>query len=98
MNIKTGNGANDFVQAARQMESFFISIMMKSMRKALPKNGLFGGGQGEDTFTEMLDAEYSKLASTREKSFGIADSIIRKYSKYLGPTNEQGVNNEKGTK
>ncbi len=71
---------------AKQMESIFITTIMKSMRKTIMKSGLFHGGQAEETFTQMLDDEIANLASSREKGFGIAKAIVKKYSKFADAT------------
>ena len=43
-------------EVATQFESMFIQMMLKSMRDALPKDGLFSSND-MDTYTEMADQQ-----------------------------------------
>jgi flagellar protein FlgJ len=44
-------------------ESLMVSMMLKEMRKAIPKSGFLSGGQGEEMFQDMLDNEYARRIS-----------------------------------
>ncbi len=57
-------------QAAVQMESHFMQMVLKSMREASPKAD---GGESNDTFTQMLDQQFSRQFSGRPG--GLADMI-----------------------
>ena len=51
-------------QAARELESFFLYLMLKTMRKTVQKSNVFGDRKKEDTYIVMLDMELSrKLAN-----------------------------------
>lgn len=59
--------------ACAEMESLFISHLIKEMRATVEKSGFIDGGQAEEIFTSLLDVEISKKMST---SGGIGLSAI----------------------
>jgi flagellar protein FlgJ len=50
--------------ACTEMESLFISYLLKEMRATVEKSGFIDGGQAEEIFTSLLDVEISKKMST----------------------------------
>lgn len=50
-------------KVAREFESMFLNQIMKSMRSTISEGGLTEESKGREIFTEMLDTEYSKMAS-----------------------------------
>ena len=53
-------------EACAELESVFISYLLKEMRATIPKTGLISGGRAEEIYTSMLDSEISKeMASQR---------------------------------
>ena len=50
--------------ACAEMESLFISHLLKEMRATIEKSGFIDGGQAEEIFTSLLDVEISKKMST----------------------------------
>ena len=48
-------------QVAQQFEALFMRQLLKGMRDAVPKSGMFDG-PGSDTFTSMLDTQLSTAA------------------------------------
>src|SRR5688572_11886464 len=73
-------------EVARQFESVFVTMMMKSMRDALPKDGLFSSSQ-MDTYQEMFDQQLS-LDLSKEGGLGLASIIERQISRTIAPDNE----------
>ena len=61
--------------AAADFEAIFLSLMLSQMRKAVPKSGLFDGGQGEQVFQGLLDQEYTKRAAMRGEGLGIGKMV-----------------------
>ncbi|ARU93634.1 flagellar assembly peptidoglycan hydrolase FlgJ [Tatumella citrea] len=59
---------------ARQVESLFMQMMLKSMRETLPEDPLFGSQQGK-LFTSLYDQQISQLAGGR--GLGMAEMIAR---------------------
>lgn len=52
-------------EACTQMESLFLSYMLKEMRATVEKSGFISGGQAEEIFTSLLDVEISKKMAAR---------------------------------
>jgi len=61
--------------AARQFEALFTSMMLKSMRDATPKGGLFDSDQ-QDFYQGMFDQQLSMQLS-KGKGLGLADSLVQ---------------------
>jgi len=61
-------------QACKDFETIFMNFMLKSMRKTVTKNDLFGSGSQEEMFQDMMDSEYCKSAA-KNSSLGIADVL-----------------------
>ena len=49
--------------ACTEMESLFITHLLKEMRATVDKSGFISGGRGEEIFTSLLDVELSKKMS-----------------------------------
>lgn len=76
-------------QVAKQFESMFVQMMLKSMRDTLPENELFGSN-AERMYQDMYDKQLS-LQISNGKGIGLANVIERQ----LGgvPDNEIGAKN-----
>ena len=61
-------------QVAQQFEALFMRQLLKGMRDAVPKSGMFDG-PGSDTFTSMLDTQLSTAAAAQGN--GLAALIER---------------------
>ncbi len=73
---------NQLREVAQQLESLFINIMFKSMRKNINKHRLIPENPAENIFTDMLYQEYS-LQMAKDNKFGLAEQIYEQYSKYI---------------
>jgi flagellar protein FlgJ len=76
--LKSGAARNDPAavrQVARQFESLFARMMIKSMRDAIGKDPIFGSDQGQ-TYQGMYDDQLS-LELTKGKGLGLADMLVR---------------------
>lgn len=60
--------------AARQFETYFLQMMLRSMREATPQDGLFDS-QETKTFTEMFDQQMAQNIS-QSQGIGMADMLI----------------------
>lgn len=69
----------ELLRACQEFESFFIYMVMKEMRKTVPKSGLINGGRAEEIFQDLMDEEMGKsIAKTPGGSgFGIATMLYR---------------------
>ena len=52
-------------KACSELESFFISYLLKEMRATIPKSGFISGGRAEEIYTSMLDSELAKELSLK---------------------------------
>lgn len=64
--------------AAKQFESVFMNMMLKSMRDATPQDGMFDSEQTK-MFTGMLDQQLAQNMANR--GIGLADIMVRQLSK-----------------
>lgn len=61
--------------AARELEAYFIQVLIKEMRKAIPPNPLIGGGKAEEIFQGFLDEEIA-AEMAKSNQLGLADLIF----------------------
>jgi flagellar protein FlgJ len=76
--LKSGAAHNDpaaIRQVAKQFESLFARMMIKSMRDAIGKDPIFGSDQAQ-TYQGMFDDQLS-LQLTQGKGLGLADMLTR---------------------
>lgn len=50
-------------KACTEFESVFIAFLLKEMRATVDKSGLIDGGQSEELYQSMMDAELSRKMS-----------------------------------
>ena len=67
--------------AARQFETLFVNMLMKSMRDASPQDGILDNEQTK-TFTGMLDQQLAQAMSKR--GIGLADVMAKQLAKSSG--------------
>ena len=65
--------------ACREMESLFLSYLLKEMRATIPKSGFISGGKAEEIFTSLLDAEISKKMSDAG-GIGLSSILMKQLS------------------
>jgi len=73
-------------QVAKQFESLFVQMMLKSMRDTLPENELFGSN-AEKMYQDMYDKQLSTQISN-SRGIGLANVIERQ----LGGTPDDNLN------
>ena len=73
-------------KAAKEMEALFISQLMKAMRSTLPKDGIMGGGKGEDMARTLQDEALGKSMAERG-GLGLAQQLLQG----LNQINPQGL-------
>jgi flagellar protein FlgJ len=61
--------------ASQELESYFIHLLMREMRKMIPPDPLVGGGKAEEIFQDFLDEELAGELS-RTNQLGLADLIF----------------------
>ncbi|WP_054178687.1 flagellar assembly peptidoglycan hydrolase FlgJ [Trabulsiella odontotermitis] len=67
---------------ARQMEGMFVQMMLKSMREALPKDGIFSSDQTR-LYTSMYDQQIAQQM-TAGKGLGLADMMVKQMAAAQG--------------
>lgn len=64
-------------QVAQQVEGMFVQMMLKSMRAALPRDGVLSSDQSR-LYTSMYDQQIAQQMS--QKGLGMADMMVRQMS------------------
>lgn len=75
-------------ELAPQMEGFFYSMLMKSMRASIPKNPYLNGGFAEDVYSGMLDQVMAEKAAERSEGLSIARMIVKKFDRHVKAMND----------
>ena len=88
---KSDEAAADKV--AREFESLFIGMMLKSMRSTVGKDTLTGGGHGEEVYRSLLDQEYATTIANGS-GLGLRGLIVEQ----LVPHTGDGKDNDHRTK
>lgn len=88
---KSDEAAADKV--AREFESLFIGMMLKSMRSTVGKDNLTGGGHGEEVYRSLLDQEYATTIANGS-GLGLRGLIVEQ----LVPHTGDGKDNDHRTK
>jgi flagellar protein FlgJ len=81
LEANNGNSAQATREAAKQFESLFMRELIKSMRDATVKSGLFDSGQA-DLGQDMLDQQLSVSMSGQRG--GLSEAIARQLSLQMG--------------
>lgn len=68
--------------AAKQFETVFMNMVLKSMRDTVPTDGLMSGGSEEQMFQGMLDQQFAQSMADG-KGAGLADMIVKQLSRNL---------------
>lgn len=67
-------------KVARDFESLYLNMMLKSMRQTVGEDKLTGGGKAEETYRFLLDQEYANAAAKRG-GVGIASMLEKELLK-----------------
>ena len=81
-NSAKGNSPEALRAVAKQYESMFTRMMIKSMRDAVGKDPIFGSDQ-EQSYQEMYDDQLS-IELSKGKGLGLADVLVRQMQKLTG--------------
>ena len=74
-------------ESCKEMESLFVSQLLKEMRATIPKSGFIDGGNAEDIYTSMLDEQYAKEIA-QNGSLGLAETLYRQLGEKLSETDK----------
>jgi flagellar protein FlgJ len=79
--------------AAREFASYFLHMLIREMRKSVPKNPILYGGKTEELFQDFLDEEMaSRMVASNQ--LGLADAIYQNLQNLLKQS-QQGADIEK---
>ena len=84
---------SELTDACRQMESLFIHHLFKEMRATIHKSGFISGGNAEEIYTSMLDAEMAAKISTRG-GIGLTEMLLHQLGSRSSPAVEEGNSDE----
>ena len=66
-------------EACRDFESMYVNMMLKEMRKTVPKEGFIPQSFEQNMFTSMFDEEVSKEVAHQGK-LGLAEMLFKQLS------------------
>jgi len=75
-------------EASAQIESLFVSYLLKTMRETSVKSGLFGNGAGSQIYTEMFEVEIAKKIS-ESRGLGLGDAVFNQLIHHIEPTEQK---------
>ena len=76
-------------ETAKQFESLFTTMLLKSMRAATPQDSLFGSDQ-QDFYQDMFDQQLATQLS-KGKGLGLADMLVQQLMRGGAPDVAPGV-------
>lgn len=82
------NDPSALKKVARQVEGLFVNMMLKSMRSALPKEGMLSSDQTR-LYTSMYDQQVAQDLSA--KGLGLADMMVKQLSRNANQQVGNGV-------
>jgi flagellar protein FlgJ len=86
---QAGANSKEALEAvARQFESIFMQMMLKSMRDANLSEGIFENQQS-DMFTDMYDKQIATSLSSGGNGIGLAEIMVRQLGEGLGAKTAQ---------
>lgn len=68
--------------ASQEFEAIFVHMLLRQMRRTVPKNELIPESRAMEIYKDMFDLALSKEIAKREL-FGIAKMLYREYEKSL---------------
>ena len=67
-------------KACQGVESIFLNMMLKEMRKAIPKSGLFSDSLQKDIYTSLFDQQVAREAAESGRGIGISQMLFEQLS------------------
>ncbi len=75
--------------ACTEMEAVFLNLLLKEMRKSVPKGGLIGNSSQENIMRSLLDSELTKNMA-QSGGVGLAEMLYRQLSPNDAATDNKG--------
>ena len=88
INLKNDTSATDTVkevklrESCKDFEAIILKQMLTTMRKSVPKSGLFNNSFADDIYQSMSDDELSKNLA-QKKGMGLGDALYRQLSSQI---------------
>ena len=76
------------LQVAKQVEGMFVQMMLKSMREALPQDGMLSNDQTR-LYTSLYDQQIAQEIGKR--GLGLADTIVKQMQPAQAPDESAGT-------
>jgi flagellar protein FlgJ len=70
-------------QACRDFEAIFISNMLKTMRKTIPKSGFTESSNQKDIYNAMYDEQLASFIANGRKPMGIGEKLYQDLSRKI---------------
>lgn len=77
-------------ETAREFEAMFMAEMLRPMFDGIKVNETFGGGKGEEIFSDLLLDEYGKSMAS-QGTLGIADLVKEQLIEMQSRAQEQSL-------
>jgi len=66
----------ELMKACRDLEGFFLNVLLRGMSTKLSEEGIFGASFESSIYQDMFYSELSKSVAEKGRSLGIADMIF----------------------
>ncbi len=67
-------------KACQGVESIFLNMMLKEMRKAIPKSGLFSDSLQKDIYTSLFDQQVAREVAESGRGIGLSQMLFEQLS------------------
>ncbi len=82
-------------KACKDFEGILLSYMLKSMRKTLTGDSIFGDSLGKDIYQSMFDEHLTQEISSGENNVGLGDVLYKQLKKdeHIRPEDKNQIKN-----
>jgi flagellar protein FlgJ len=80
-------------ESAREFESVFLSLLLRTMRRTVPDGGNPALGGGNRVYQEMMDEELARTMA-KGRGVGLADILVRDLTRNLTRKNPSSLPSE----
>ena len=75
------------MKACTDFESLLVFELLKTMRKTIPKNGLFKTSLTQETFETMMDQKIAEDVAAQRSGFGLKEALYDQLTRPITMTN-----------
>lgn len=80
-NRAKGRDKEALKKACLGVEAIFLNIMLKEMRKTIPKGGIFPDSIQKDIYTSLFDQQLCQEATKTKSAIGLSDMLFEYLSR-----------------